>query len=120
MLPFADPASRARARSLRNSQTDVEGLLWSRLRRKQMHGLRFRRQTPIGQYIADFACLRVRLIVEIDGSQHSDAIDYDVRRSEYFRQFGFRVLRFTNRDVLVEFDNVLDTIWLTIDELTRQ
>src|SRR3954471_19929207 len=83
------------ARRLRSGMTDSERKLWSRLRMEQM-GVKFRRQHPVGNYIADFACLDPKLIVELDGSQHADQSAYDARRDAFFRANGFAVLRFAS------------------------
>ena len=93
--------------------TDAEVILWSRLRRNAIDGRRFRRQHPIGPYIADFVCLPVRLVVEVDGATHStdDEIRHDERRDAYLRRCRFRVLRFWNREVYENLDGVLDAIW---------
>jgi very-short-patch-repair endonuclease len=99
------------ARDLRKNATDAERLLWSRLRRRQIEGFKFRRQHSVGPYICDFACLELRIVVELDGSQHVDQSDYDVRRDAFLRSNGFRVLRFWNNDVLVRTDSVLETIF---------
>ncbi len=88
-----------RARQLRAAMTDAERLLWRCLRMRRLGGHRFRRQVPVGPYIADFACLAARLVVEVDGGQHAGA-HHDRRRDEYLRAQGFRVLRFWNHDVL--------------------
>lgn len=97
------------ARTLRKTMTDAERALWRLLREKQLDGHRFRRQVPIDQYIADFACLEVRLIVEVDGGQHSES-ETDQRRTSYLQAQGFRVLRFWNNDVLGNREGVLRTI----------
>ena len=92
--------------------TDAERLLWSRIRRRQLAGVKFRRQAPIGQYIADFAAFEpIKLIVELDGGQHVERKDYDQRRTEYLSTQGFRVLRFWNHEVLEDIDTVLDVLW---------
>lgn len=96
-----------RATGLRKKPTDAEGKLWYFLRRKHL-GARFRRQVPIGPFITDFACLESRVIIEVDGSQHSAAVDG--ARDEFLRQRGFRVLRFWDNDVLVRTDAVLEVI----------
>src|SRR6185312_13356675 len=98
-------------RNLRHDQTDVERLLWSRLRRRQVGGFKFRRQHQIGLYICDFASLDGRLIVELDGSQHLERTEYDDRRDNFLRFAGYRVLRFWNGDVQAELDAVVDTIF---------
>jgi len=92
-------AKRERARELRRSMTLAERRLWSILNLRQVEGLRFRRQHPIGPYIADFACVEVRLVVEVDGSQHQADIG-DRRRDAYLRSQNFTVLRFWNNEVL--------------------
>jgi very-short-patch-repair endonuclease len=97
------------ARELRAGMTDSERRLWSRLRLEQL-GVKFRRQHPIGNYIADFACLSPKLIVELDGSQHAEQVPYDARRDEFFRGHGFRVLRFGTDEPLRNIDGVLAVI----------
>ncbi|MEQ1527421.1 MAG: endonuclease domain-containing protein [Gallionella sp.] len=99
-----------RARTLRSNMTDVERLLWQSLRGKQINGYRFRRQHPIGKYIADFACVEQRLVVELDGSQHQNQLAYDEQRSLYLQEQGWRVLRFWNNDMLENFEGVLFVI----------
>ena len=89
--------------------TDSERKLWSRLRQEQM-GVKFRRQHPLGHYIADFACLAPRLIVELDGSQHAGQVEYDARREAFFRDQGFSILRFATDAPLRNIDGVLTVI----------
>ena len=104
------------ARDLRQQMTDAERRLWYLLRRKQLEGFRFRRQAPIGKYIADFVCFAECLIIEVDGGQHSDQQAYDEARTEWLESEGFRVLRFWNNDVLANQEGVLETI---LDALKR-
>src|SRR5258707_449744 len=78
---------------------DAERRLWSALRDRRLDGYRFRRQCPIGPFIADFACTRERLIVEADGGQHSDS-NTDDRRTAWLQNRGWRVLRFWNNEIL--------------------
>jgi very-short-patch-repair endonuclease len=99
-----------RARILRGNLTDAERRLWSRLRLKQIDGHRFRRQVSIGPYIADFVCLDAKLVIEVDGGQHSDAAEKDARRTALMEAQGFRVVRFWNHEVLGNTDGVLETI----------
>src|SRR5436190_3109789 len=87
-------------RHLRQNATDAERLLWRHLRLNRLSNFRFRRQRLIGPYICDFACLKSRLVVELDGSQHSENTTYDAKRDDFLRANGFRVLRFWNADVL--------------------
>jgi len=100
------------ARHLRRNQTDVERKLWFALRGRRFHNFKFRRQQPIGPYIADFACFDPRLVIELDGDQHGSAkgLVYDAARTRRFESDGFRVLRFANHEVNSNFDGVLDGI----------
>src|SRR5580692_11066238 len=95
------------ARKLRGTPTDAEIRLWSRLRRKQLDGFRFRRQQPIGRYIVDFFCPEAKLIIEVDGGQHADE---DSKRSDWLTERGYRVIRFWNNDVLANTEGVLLSI----------
>ena len=99
-----------RARELRQKQTDAEQLLWRQLRNRQMAGHKFRRQETIGPYIVDFVCLDAKLIIEIDGGQHGEQMEYDIKRSAYLKQRGYRVLRFWNDEVLKDTNTVLERI----------
>ena len=103
-----------KARALRGQQTDAEKRLWSRLRRKQVAGARFRRQMPVGPYIADFACPSAQLIIEVDGGQHGSDSKPDTRRDAWFHARGWRVLRFWNNQVLAETDSVVDEIYRAV------
>ncbi len=98
--------------------TDSERALWSRLRGKQLAGVQFYRQKPIGSYIVDFYAPKANLVVEVDGSQHLACrqADQDRRRDEYLRGVGLRVLRFNSREVLEETDGVVEAIYLKIAE----
>ena len=104
---------KGRARSLRANLTDAEQRLWARLRRKQILGVQFYRQKPIGNYIADFYAPAVGLVLEVDGSQHleSQQVEHDRRRTEYLTQMGLRVLRYNDRQVLLELDSVVEEIF---------
>ena len=103
---------RSNARVLRKNSTDAERLLWSEIRDHRMQGLSFRRQVPIGNYIADFVCHAARLAIELDGGQHfsDDQEAADARRSAIIEAKGFRVLRFSNHDVITNLSGVLETI----------
>src|SRR6266700_4370332 len=98
------------ARQLRRTQTEAERKLWSRLRNKQLGGLKFRRQFPLGPCLADFFCFEKRLIVEVDGSQHADRKDEDKNRTQYLAAWGFKVIRFWHKDVLFRTDFVCEQI----------
>ncbi|MBW8745231.1 MAG: endonuclease domain-containing protein [Sphingomonas sp.] len=95
---------------MRRSGTDAERLIWNALRSRRLGGFKFRRQTWIGAYRADFVCIEARLIVELDGSQHSDAVKYDMQRDASLAEAGYRTLRFWNNDVTGNLDGVLEII----------
>ena len=101
-----------KARGLRKNLTDSESALWSRLRNKQLPGVQFYRQKPIGEYIVDFYAPGAKLVVEVDGSQHgqSDHVKKDTCRHEYLASLGLKVLRFNSREVMKESDAVLAEI----------
>jgi very-short-patch-repair endonuclease len=88
-----------RARSLRKTQTDSEGLLWSVLRARQLCGLKFRRQHPIESWIVDFACQDRMLVVEVDGGYHDHVEESDLRRQRHLESLGWKVMRFSDKDV---------------------
>ncbi len=103
---MASPA----AKRLRSNPTDAEQRLWSRLRRRQIDGFRFRRQVPIDHYVVDFACLEARLIIEVDGGQHAMNEQRDATRTRWLEANDFRVLRFWNNDVLANTEGVIERI----------
>lgn len=105
-----------RARELRRSATDAEQHLWRHLRKRQIAGHHFRRQHPVAEYFVDFACLEMRLVVELDGGQHLDTRAYDDKRTARLEKLGFRVLRFWNDDVMLRTDCVLEVIWRALVE----
>ena len=105
------------ARQLRSRMTDAEQCLWQHLRDRRLNGYKFRRQQPIGNYIADFVCMRPKLIVEADGSQHDEQRAYDETRSENLRALGFHILRFWNHDILQQTEAVLTVILNTLEVL---
>ena len=108
--------STRRARTLRENMTETEQRLWLRLRRRQINGHKFRRQFPVGKYVADFVCLEARLIIEVDGGQHAKQTGKDELRDKWLASQGFRVLRFWNNDVLGETDAVIETIVQALNE----
>ena len=99
-----------RARSLRGASTDAERRLWTHLRGRRLGNLKFRRQYPISGYVVDFVCLELKLIVELDGGQHSKQAEYDAARTAVLEKGGFRVLRFWDNDVLMRLEEVLEEI----------
>ena len=98
------------AKQLRRSQTEAEKALWRHLRSKGLSGLKFRRQQPIGAYIVDFVCFENKLIIEVDGGQHSNS-EEDRRRDVWLQSEGYAVLRFWNNEVLGNLDGVMEAIW---------
>ncbi|WP_431050027.1 endonuclease domain-containing protein [Roseateles sp. L2-2] len=106
------PGRKRASRSLRRFSTDAERALWCRLRDRRLAGCKFRRQHPIGPYFADFACVEAGLVIELDGGQHGcpGNADYDARRTADMRAHGFHVLRFTNREALLQLDDVMAVI----------
>jgi len=98
--PPTDPIILDRARRMRREMTEPELKLWSILRNRDLVGVKFRRQVPIGNYIADFCCLAHRLIVELDGGQHAAQEAADASRSRFLSEEEFRILRFWNDQVL--------------------
>ena len=111
------------ARQLRKNLTDREKALWSRLRNKQLLGIQFYRQKPIGEPIVDFFAPRVKWVVEVDGSQHTlgDHVQKDRFRDGYLASLGLKVLRFNRREVLKESDAVVEAIYRMIaDQLNAE
>ncbi len=98
------------AKELRKRSTDAEKLLWKYLRSKQLEGLKFRRQQPIDNYIVDFICFERRIIIEVDGGQHSVEKNKDRERDNYLNKQGFVVLRFWNNEVLTNIGGVFEVI----------
>lgn len=100
-----------RARQLRRASTDAERHLWQHIRCRNLADHKFRRQYPVAGYIIDFVSLPAMLVIEIDGGQHVDAVEYDAARTRKLEARGFRVLRFWNDDVLLRTEEVLEVIW---------
>ena len=108
-----DPPLKVLARRLRSGMTDAEHRLWFYLRRKQLDGVPCYRQKPIGPYVVDFYLPELRLVIEVDGSQHLTQLgmEADAKRTAYLKSLGLKVIRFDNRQVLLETHAVLDVIW---------
>jgi len=104
------------AKRLRQNATGAEVRLWGHLKRLQTRGTHFRRQMPIGNFVVDFACPAARLIVEVDGSQHSghDAILHDKKRTRWLESEGYRVLRFWNNDITQNVQGVMETLFAAL------
>ena len=104
-----------RARELRSSLTDAEQRLWHILKRRQIAGVKFRRQQPIGPFIVDFVCFDPRVVVEVDGGQHAEQLREDQTRTRWLEAQGYRVLRFWNNDVLANSEAVGQAIFYVVE-----
>ena len=100
--------------------TPAEERLWQSLRGRHVSDLKFRRQHPLGPYIVDFCCPEIRLVIEIDGEVHETQKEYDAGRTETLQHFGYRVVRFTNDEVMFHHAAVLDTILNLISNPTKR
>ena len=111
MLPY-NKSLKPFSRKLRSNMTDAEQLLWSRLRHKQISGVQFYRQKPIGGYIVDFYSAAARLVIELDGSQHllPKHQAQDEARDKLITAMGLMVIRFDNRQVILDIENVVEKI----------
>ena len=105
---------RQKAKQLRKNSADAEKYLWTQIRNRQLEGWKFRRQLPVGQYIVDFACAELRIIVEIDGGQHAEQIIYDLNRTKILQSKGYQVVRYWNNEVLGNIEGVLEALTLTL------
>jgi very-short-patch-repair endonuclease len=103
-----------RARKLRQNQTDAESLLWFELRNRLLNGYKLNRQMAIGNYIADFVCRSKKLIIELDGGQHSESAA-DTRRTDWLNKQGYSVIRFWNNEVYCERQAVLETLLAVLE-----
>ena len=110
--------ARPRARALRQNMTQAERRIWQILRSHQMKEYKFRREVPIGRYIADFVCHEARLIVEINGGQHDRSAPREAERSGFLQNEGYRILRFWNNEVLANRDGVHETIANELGRIT--
>lgn len=98
------------AKRLRRNSTQVEALLWSRLRARQMEGMKFRRQQPIENFIVDFVNFEKRIVIELDGGQHSKNKDKDNERDRLLTENGFTILRFWDNEVFENIEGILEVI----------
>jgi very-short-patch-repair endonuclease len=112
-LPYNKELLLLISQSLRKTMTDAERRLWSRIRLKQLGGFTFYRQKTIGNYIVDFWCPKAKLIIEVDGSQHyaQEGIESDKIRDDYLRKLGYKVLRFSDSEVLTHNEGVVEAIY---------
>ena len=98
------------AKKLRTDATDAEGIMWYQLRNRNFFGYKFKRQVPLGHYIADFVSMDKMLIIELDGGQHAEQHHYDDARTLYLNGCGYKVIRFWNTDILTNLDGVLECL----------
>jgi very-short-patch-repair endonuclease len=115
-LTRVKPFAKVHARQLRTAMTDAERRLWQSLRLRQFDGYKFRRQHSMGHYVVDFVCVEAKLVVEVDGGQHSERQGYDATRTEWLRHKGFRVIRFWNHEVMNDIEAVKAVIWKALHE----
>ena len=101
------------ARGLRKNMTPQERKLWDIIRNKQFYGFRFLRQYPFKNYILDFVCCAKKIVIEIDGGQHNENIEYDTKRTEVLNSFGYKVVRFWNNDI----DNNMEGVYQKLKEV---
>ena len=102
------------AKSLRRTMADAEQKLWYHLRARRFMGRKFKRQKPLDRYVADFVCLEEKLIIELDGGQHAENVQYDDERDAWLRSVGYTVLRFWNNELMNETESVLERIRLAL------
>ena len=116
VIPPLPDRTRSVAKNLRIALTDAERKLWFHLRSGRLDGMKFRRQHPIPPYVVDFACLKARIIIELDGSQHAD--ERDAARTRFLEAKGFKVIRFWDNDVLHHTDAILEAILSAVENRT--
>ena len=116
-MAYQSDKANARAQELRKRDTVAEQKLWAALRGRRLSSIKFVRQLPIGPYFVDFACCEKKLIIEVDGVTHGDAreIAYDIGRTNYLREQGWRVIRCWNQDVFENLDGVCEMILLALE-----
>lgn len=108
-----------KAKALRKVETEAEKILWKWLNKNQIQGLQFRRQHPINRFIADFYCHKIKLVIELDGGIHEldKNKEYDGERSELFRKFGLKVIRFTNSQIINNTEVIASIIKQNVTDL---
>ncbi|MBT3215891.1 MAG: endonuclease domain-containing protein [Candidatus Marinimicrobia bacterium] len=107
---YYNPKLKQLSRNLRNNSTLSEVLLWNQLKQKQMMGFQFNRQRPIGEFIVDFYCPKLKLVIEIDGESHNDRENEDQRRTDFLESLGLTVIRFDDNQVKQGLEYVLQDI----------
>lgn len=119
MWKGAPQSSFLKAQFLRKNETESEKILWGKLRNNQVKGYKFRRQHPIGLYIADFYCHKLKLIIEVDGEYHNlpEQIKKDKERTQILESNGLQLIRFTNNEIQKNLEKVVSEILMKIDEI---
>ena len=110
--------ARDKARALRRDPSDAEQKLWQRLRGRRFQNWKFRRQYPVGPYVADFCCVDGQLVIELDGGQHVEAAEKDQARTRFMESVGFVVIRFWNEEVFTEIEAVMERIEQAVNRLS--
>ena len=110
MKVYYNPKLKERARELRKNSTFSERILWKHLRSRQLHGYQFQRQKPIDQYIVDFYCSKLKLIIEIDGITHNHKQHYDKKREKRLTELGFIIIRFDGYYIIENISGALQVI----------
>lgn len=113
------PKGYENAHALRKEPTPAERKLWAYLRGDKLEGINFRRQHAIGNYVADFCSTKIKLIIELDGSQHLEQADYDKERTKYLEEQGYKVIRFWNNQVMNDLNGVILAITFAIEEIQK-
>jgi len=110
------------SKKLRNDSTEPERILWTRLQHRQISGVQFYRQKPIGPYIVDFFAASVKLVIEVDGSQHFEFLqrEQDIERDNALNQLGLEVIRFDNNQIRFEIEGVMHRIYKTVERALRR
>jgi len=119
MKLYYNPKLKKLARKLRNNMSPPEVLLWNQLKGKKL-GYDFHRQKPIDNYIVDFFCSKLKLIVEVDGEVHKDKGEDDIERQSKLESVGLHILRFTATDILKNLNDVIDSIAIFIDRVSSE
>ncbi|HXI99882.1 MAG TPA: DUF559 domain-containing protein [Micropepsaceae bacterium] len=107
--------ARNHARTMRHQPTEWEKRFWSRVRDRRLGGYKFKRQMLIGPFIVDFVCIERKMVVELDGGQHTDNKDYDDNRDAFLKSKGFRVIRVWNIDIPEHIDDVLEMVFAALE-----
>lgn len=119
---FNKKSTLGKRRDLKKNQTKTEQILWSKVRNRQVHNIKFRRQFGIGKYIVDFYSAQLKLVIEIDGPSHftDEGIEYDKARTNYLQSLGLKVIRFTNDDIYRRVNSVIEQISKEIEKIVKR